>query len=108
MDDILRHPGESYTVEYFKKKYDLSNDEYNMIFELTMPLIREINIKRYWAAKYSSLIRRIRELCLSKKITKTDLVEKLKQAIEPSAGEDHMMEAMDMEEETEEMEDYDD
>ena len=108
MDDILRHPGECFTVGFFKKKYNLSDEEYNMIFDLTMPLIREINIKHYWQAKYSSLVRRVRELCCTKRLTKTDLIDKLLLSIMPSPGEEHMTDALDDDnenaDETEELE----
>lgn len=105
MDDILRNTSEVYTVKYFKKKYKLSSAEYDMIYDLTMPLIREINIKRYWRAKYSSLVRRIRELCYWESLTKANLIDRLLFSIAPSPGEEHMGGIIENDEESDETED---
>ena len=51
MDDLFKHTtGKS--VADFKAQYSLTSEEYNMIYDLTMPLIREANVKRYWYTKF--------------------------------------------------------
>lgn len=51
MDDLFKHTtGKS--VADFKAQYRLTSEEYNMIYDLTMPLIRDANAKRYWYMKF--------------------------------------------------------
>lgn len=54
IDDILKS-GYSHPVSYFKEKYHLTNDEYTMIFDLTMPFIRRRNDEKFWSNQYASL-----------------------------------------------------
>lgn len=58
IDDLLK-TGYSHPVSYFKEKYHLTNDEYTMIFDLTMPFIRRRNEEKFWSNQYASLRHRI-------------------------------------------------
>ena len=57
------------TVEKVKKKFNLEDDEYNMIMDISMPFLREANSKKYWYAKHHSLIRKISDLGSMKKLS---------------------------------------
>ena len=53
MDYILRYPMK--TVGEIKKKFKLSEDQYQMIMDVTMPHIRAGNVGSYWKNKYTML-----------------------------------------------------
>lgn len=67
MDYILKTTNT--TVEKVKEKFHLDDDEYNMIMDISMPFLREANSKKYWYAKYHSLIRKISDLGQMKKLS---------------------------------------
>lgn len=54
MDYILSHPAA--TVEKVKKKFNLNEDEYHMIYDLCMPQERNRCNERYWITKYKGLL----------------------------------------------------
>lgn len=53
MDYILKHP--NVTVADIRERFSISSDEYNMIFDLCMPVIRNKNAKMFWRQKYTML-----------------------------------------------------
>lgn len=68
MDYILKNPAK--TVGSIKKRFGLSEDEYRMIFDLTMPHIRTDNAKGYWKTKYLMIRGQINELVQNNKKSK--------------------------------------
>ena len=68
MDYILKNP--SKTVGTIKRRFGLSEDEYRMIFDLTMPHIRTDSAKSYWKAKYLMLRGQISEFVQNNKKSK--------------------------------------
>ena len=80
MDDLLKHTTGKSVADY-KAQYRLTNEEYNMIYDLTMPLIREANVKRYWYTKFLSFktcIESISEFASLKNLSKNILKVKPK------------------------------
>ena len=59
-DYILGHPGVS--VGDIKMKYNLTEAEYQMIFDLCMPSIRKRNTERYWIGRYKIVLSVMEEL----------------------------------------------
>lgn len=104
MDVILKYPG--LTVGDIKKKYHLTSEEYDMIFDLTMPLIREMNVKRYWASKYRHLVTKIKEYFALPDMSMPYFKKKILMYIDdPSTNEPSMYEATGLDgEENEEKE----
>lgn len=68
MDYILKNP--SKTVGTIKRRFGLSEEEYRMIFDLTMPHMRTDSAKSYWKAKYLMLRGQISELVQNNKKSK--------------------------------------
>ena len=68
MDYILKNPAK--TVGTIKKRFRLTEDEYRMIFDLTMPHIRTDSAKSYWKTKYLMLRSQISELVQNNKKSK--------------------------------------
>ena len=68
MDYILKNP--SKTVGSIKKCFGLSEEEYRMIFDLTMPHMRTGSAKSYWKSKYLALRGQISELVQNNKKSK--------------------------------------
>ena len=68
MDYILKNPAK--TVGSIKKRFSLSEEEYRMIFDLTMPHIRTDSAKSYWKTKYLMLRSQISELVQNNKKSK--------------------------------------
>lgn len=68
MDYILKNPAK--TVGSIKKRFGLSEEEYRMIFDLTMPHIRTDSAKSYWKTKYLMLRSQISELVQNNKKSK--------------------------------------
>lgn len=83
MDTILK-PGNK-TVEDIKKKYHLTSAEYDMIFDLTMPLIRHGNSSEKWKSKYLELRDTIMERIRAEK-PKSKLTSDIYGIIENGAG----------------------
>lgn len=50
-DFMLAHP--NVIVADIRKRFKLSREAYNMIFDLTMPLFRKQSDSSYWRSKYS-------------------------------------------------------
>lgn len=73
MDYILKNP--SKTVGTIKKRFRLTEEEYRMIFDLTMPHIRTDNAKSYWKTKYLMLRGQINEFVQNNK--KSELAPEL-------------------------------
>lgn len=59
MNYILTHPGVN--VGKIKKKFDLNDDEYRMIYDFCMPHIRHAVNERYWLIKFKGLYAAIEE-----------------------------------------------
>lgn len=68
VDYILKNP--SKTVGTIKKRFRLTEEEYRMIFDLTMPHIRTDSAKSYWKAKYLMLRSQISEFVQNNKKSK--------------------------------------
>lgn len=73
MDYILKNPAK--TVGTIKKRFRLTEEEYRMIFDLTMPHIRTDSAKSYWKTKYLMLRGQISELVQNNK--KSELAPEL-------------------------------
>ena len=58
---IANAKGSSKTVSVgeIKKEFELSDEEYDMCIDLSMPLIRWMNEARYWRNKFSQLHREV-------------------------------------------------
>ena len=59
MDYILAHPSD--TVIAIKNHFGLTNDEYNMVYDLCMPSVRKGNKVAYWKNKYASVMNFLKE-----------------------------------------------
>lgn len=68
MDYILKSPTK--TVGSIKKRFHLTEEEYRMIFDLTMPHIRTDSAKSYWKSKYLMLRGQISEFVQNNKKSK--------------------------------------
>ena len=55
MDFILTHPYK-YTVDDIKRKFDLNEEEYQMIYEFCMPHERHRANERFWVSRYKGLV----------------------------------------------------
>ena len=78
MDDILTHESTK-DVAHFKKKYNLTNEEYRMIFDLTMPMQRRLAYRSHnwtWRDRYVYLRNRILESVMANKTETADRVRK--------------------------------
>lgn len=99
MDDLFK---QQYviTVAQFKSKWKLSSEEYNMIYDLCMPLIREANIKKYWAVKYKSFVEELKRLIKKRKIlTEIQFYKELRKVVfSHNSGVTEMLEAAGVEE----------
>ena len=92
MDVILKYP--YMTVGDIKKRFNLTSQEYEMIYGLVMPLVREANVKKYWAIKYKYIERKLRELLANENISNAQLRERVKALVfDPSTAEPQMFEA---------------
>lgn len=93
MDYILTNT--KATVEKVERKFHLESDEYNMIMDISMPFLREANAKKYWYAKYYSIVRKISELGHMKKLSDAEFKKKVLKLInERSYNEPYMREAV--------------
>lgn len=86
MDYILAHP--LTPVEDIRKRFGITSDEYNMIFDLTMPEIRMKNLGGYWKTKYVELKSSIKRRIQADK-RKTKLGDDILQII-ASTGASHL------------------
>ena len=68
MDYILKNPAK--TVGSIKKRFGLSEEEYRMIFDLTMPHMRTDSAKSYWKTKYLMLRGQISDFVQNNKKSK--------------------------------------
>lgn len=59
-DFIMKFP--SMSVREIKKKFHLSSEEYDMIFELCMPRIRSGSAAMYWRTKYHMLTAKLKRV----------------------------------------------
>ena len=59
-DFIMKFP--SMSVGEIKKKFHLSSEEYDMIFELCMPRIRSGSAAMYWRTKYHMLTAKLKRV----------------------------------------------
>lgn len=100
MDYILRYDPIT-TVGEIKQKYQLTNDEYDMIYDLCMPLIRETGVKKYWAIKYRSFVEELKRLIKNRKnLNENQFYTELRKIIyTKSYSEPTMVEAAGVEEE---------
>lgn len=100
IDDILKS-GYSHPVSYYKEKYHLSNDEYSMIFDLTMPFIRLRNEALFWRNRYAMMRNHIYNI-MPKPEEETDLINKIRRILKEEyeiTSEREMMEENDENEE---------
>lgn len=93
MDYMFKYPRVS--VYDVKQRFSLDDYEYEMIFDLTMPLIREANIKKYWYTKYRGLVRKIEEFERDSDLSDKDFKKEVIKLInEKSYAEDYMEKAV--------------
>lgn len=59
IDHITKHPYGK-TVAWYKEHYNLTDEEYEMIFDLTMPFIRSNGARSYWRERYKNLMKDLR------------------------------------------------
>ena len=65
-----------------------------MIYDLVMPLVREANVKKYWAVKYKYIERKLKELLVNENINDEQLRERVKAlTFDPSTAEPQMFDA---------------
>ena len=88
------------TVGEVKKRFNLTNEEYEMIYDLCMPLIRENGVKKYWAIKYQSFVQELKRLIKNRKnLTNNQFYSELRKIVYArSSGEPLMFEAAGVEE----------
>ena len=90
--DAILSSNSNVSVAEIKKKYGLTSEEYNMIFELAMPFLRKACPGNAWRGKYQALRHRLWEL------TKTDdphLRRKIRDMIGTRAPEPPSIEDME-------------
>ena len=99
MDFLLKNPT-GFSVYEIKRMFNLTNDEYEMVYDLCMPLIREKTVKQYWAIKYKHFIEELKRLIKQRKHIGDNqfYIELRKIVYAESAGEPLMMEAAGLEE----------
>ena len=56
-DYILRHPAA--TVADIRRRFHLTSEEYNMIFDICMPKVRAGSAALYWKIKYNMVTTRL-------------------------------------------------
>lgn len=56
-DYILKHP--SITVADIRRRFRLTTEEYNMIFDICMPRVRAGSAALYWKTKYNMVTTRL-------------------------------------------------
>lgn len=90
------------TVGEVKKRYNLTNEEYEMIYDLCMPLIRENGVKKYWAVKYKSFVEELKRLIKQRKhLSDIQFYNEFRKIVYArSYGEPGMMEAAGVENES--------
>lgn len=90
------------SVASIKKKFNLTNEEYDMIYDLCMPLIRESGVKKYWAVKYKSFMEELKRLIKQRKnLTDIQFYNEFRKIVYArSYGESGMMEAAGVENES--------
>ena len=100
MDFLLKNPT-GITVQQVKDMFKLTSDEYEMIYDFCMPLIREKSVKQYWAVKYKHFVEELKRLIKQRKnITDIQFYKELRKIVyAESNGEPLMLEAAGMENE---------
>lgn len=90
------------SVASVKQKFNLTNEEYDMIYDLCMPLIRESGVKKYWAVKYKSFMEELKRLIKQRKnLTDIQFYNEFRKLVYArSYGEPGMMEAAGVENES--------
>lgn len=69
-------------VSYYKNKYHLSDEEYSMIFDLTMPFIRLHNEVIFWRNRYAMMRNHIFQAMDNIPIDEeTDIAKKIRRII---------------------------
>ena len=87
-DYILKHA--TVTVSAIRKKFDITIDEYNMIFDLCMPRIRAGSAAAYYKNKFGMLSSRVEDIV--KELPECEVKDKLVTAlIESSIGENNAL-----------------
>lgn len=91
-DFIIRYP--SMSVGDIKRKFRLTSEEYEMIFDLCMPKIRAGSSSAYWRTKHHMLASRIKNVLDQSKPSKLkdDILVALK---EPENIDETMVEESD-------------
>ena len=99
MDYILEHQGQNITVADIKAKFNLSREQYNMVYDLCLALIRRWSSNEgYWNARYRRLKSRISVALRNDKCetaikirdvlsTDNELAKKLKKQFHAEEGE---------------------
>lgn len=90
------------TVGEVKKRFGLTSEEYDMIYDLCMPLIRESGVKKYWAIKYQSFVQELKRLIKNRKnLTSNQFYSEFRKIVyAKSNGEPLMMDAAGVENES--------
>ena len=88
MDYILKNQSNyNVSVRMIMDKFCLSPDEYNMIFDLCMPHIREKNKNDYWKVKYITLRSAVTDIV--RKWKKCKMSDELWNVLEKVSVSDH-------------------
>lgn len=96
MDTILKNP--RMTIGEIKTEFNLDSNEYEMIYSLCMPLIREANVKQYWAVKSHYYVRKMKELVIRKDLDDIEFRKRIRKlAFDKSTAEPYMFTATGLE-----------
>ena len=88
MDYIFKHSSDyRISVYQIRNKFHLTQDEYNMIFDLCMPFLRHDSIVSYWRIRYKFVINNLKRL-LASDVKLKDYKEALESIIERSKTSD--------------------
>ena len=96
MTFILKNP--TVPVENIRERFHLTAAEYNMIYDLCMPLIRMKNGAEYWKVKYVSLKQMIGDRLRNEQKKSNELASDIWEIMEASkVGKHHPKESDELE-----------
>lgn len=78
-DYILSHQSSIKSISEVKKKFGLTTEQYNMVYDFCMPLIRRWNVNEgYWNTRYKRFKMRI---VTAIRMDKSELAEKIRHIV---------------------------
>ena len=78
-DYILSHQSSIKSINEVKKKFGLTTEQYNMVYDFCMPLIRRWNVNEgYWNTRYKRFKMRI---VTAIRMDKSELAEKIRRIV---------------------------